>query len=269
MIMADERRVPDWLLERVALDEIPPGDREEVARRLAADPTSGPRLEALRASSQEILAALPPAQVVAEVERRARVARAGMDERARRPRRGWIAAGAMAATMAAVLLVVLLPRDGARPIVTPPEDGIRLKGEPRLVVHRKRDGQIERLGRGASARAGDLLQIAYVAAGRSHGVILSIDGGGVVTLHHPPDARASTTLSGGGAIELPHAYELDDAPGFERFVFVTSDRPINPELVASRAHELARDPDRARSAPLDLPESTQQWSLLIAKEHQP
>jgi hypothetical protein len=274
--MARQPRVPDWLLERVALDQIPPGQADELARRMAADPTAQARLEALRASSQEILAALPPAQVAAEVERRRRVADIAASERPRS--RAWLPAMGALAT-AAVLALVLAPRDpgdqGASPGL-PAGEITRPKGDPHLVIHRKRGEQVERLERDASARAGDLLQIAYVAAGHTHGVILSIDGAGVVTLHHPVAPEDDTTLAsapGEGVIELAHAYELDDAPAYERFFFVTSVRPsggpIDPALVVDRAHALARNPAAARSAPLDLPGSLQQWSFLLRKEIHP
>lgn len=304
--MADQSRVPDWLLERVALDQIPPGQADELARRMAADPTAEARLAALRASNQEILAALPPAQVAAEVERRRRVADiAAAPDRSRT--RAWLPAmGAMAA--AAVLALAFLPRDprgaGQGDVVSglAGAEDTRAKGDPHLVIHRKRGDEVERLGQGASARAGDLLQIAYVAAGHTHGVILSIDGAGVVTLHHPIAPEADTTLPAApaqaapaqaapgqaapvkGVIELAHAYELDDAPAYERFFFITpahasgapgSDPEAAPEaaidvaLILDRAHALARNPAAARSAPLELPDSLQQWSFLLRKETRP
>jgi hypothetical protein len=273
--MTPQPRVPDWLLERIALDELPPGQTDELARRMAADPTAQARLAALRASNQEIVSALPPAQVAAEVERRRRVARAA--EPAQPRPRAWLAAAGAMATAAAVLALVLLPgRDGGRGLV-PPDEITRVKGEPQLLIHRKRGEEVERLERDALVRAGDLLQIAYVAAGRAHGVILSIDGAGAVTLHHPTAPDGETALASRGAVELAHAYELDDAPGFERFFFVTaapaSDRPaggpVDVTLVLDQARALARDPAAARSAPLALPDSFQQASFLLRKETRP
>jgi hypothetical protein len=272
--MAQQPRVPDWLLERVALDEIPPGQADELARRMAADPTAQGRLEALRASNQEILAALPPAQVTAEVERRRRVAAAAASAPPRP--RAWLAGAGALAAAAAVLAMVLLPRDhGSSPEVVPLGED-RAKGDPHLVIHRKRGDEVQRLERDAAARSGDLLQIAYVAAGHAHGVILSIDGAGAVTLHHPTAPDGITALSSKGVVDLAHAYELDDAPGFERFFFVTSRRAsggqpggsIDTAQILERARALAREP-AAESAPLDLPNSLQQWSFVLRKEHHP
>ena len=64
------KRVPDPLLERYLLGELPPDQHEDVRRRLDADPESARRIEAIRSSNHEILLLHPPRQVVAEIERR-------------------------------------------------------------------------------------------------------------------------------------------------------------------------------------------------------
>ena len=81
---------------------------------------------------------------------------------------------------------------------------------------------------------GDTLQIRYVAAGKRFGVIASIDARGTVTLHLPETPGPAAALQRDGERTLPHAFELDDSPGFERFIFVTSDAPFATAEVASR-----------------------------------
>src|SRR5690606_33546341 len=132
---------------------------------------------------------------------------------------------------------------------------------------RKLDAGHERLTSGDQARPGDLLQVSYISAGRGAGVILSIDGAGVVTLHHPSEAEAEPVLVEGLEIPLAHAYELDEAPGFERFVLVTRDGgPISLAQVIAAAEQLAADPDSARSAPLALEgEGWMQHSIVLDK----
>ena len=56
---------------------------------------------------------------------------------------------------------------------------------PALRLYRRVAGADQLLRDGATARPGDLLQLAYAAGGETHGVILSIDGAGSVTLHFP------------------------------------------------------------------------------------
>lgn len=147
------------------------------------------------------------------------------------------------------------------------DEPVRIKGlAPRLLIHRQRDGAIEQLGDGAMAQAGDLVQISYMAAGNRHGVVISLDGSGGVTLHHPsvPDAPAPLVVRGQHALD--HAYELDDAEDYERFVFVTSgDEAIQPAVVIAAARRLARGGPAARHSPLPLPERWQQSSITLNK----
>jgi hypothetical protein len=152
--------------------------------------------------------------------------------------------------------------------VTPSDDDpVRIKGlVPTLLLHCQRDGRVEPLRDGDMARAGDLVQISYMAAGNRNGVILSLDGRGLVTLHHParPDARATLVARGEHALE--HAYELDDALPYERFVLVTAgDEPLPPAAVLAAAHRLAQAGPSARHSPLPLPERWQQTSILLDK----
>jgi hypothetical protein len=267
------RRIPTWLLERVLLDEVPPELADEVRAVLDENPDERARLAELERSNDEILAALPPAVVAAEVARRAEAAR-GFSwllgwSGARRPRghlgRRALALSSSLAVAGAVLVAVAVGRQVGSPDhpsavgggtgrrATGVEGTTRVKGpalDPRLSLHRRLGEKSEELPDGALAFAGDRIQIAYQPADRTHGVILSIDGRGVVSLHFPAREDGSTRLERGGKFLLSHSYELDDAPAFERFVFVTSDRPIDVAAVRARADGLARDPQRRGSGVL-------------------
>ncbi len=203
----------DLKLERMLLGEIPPEETDQV------------RLDALRRENQEILEAHPPAQVVAEIERRRR--------RAEKRRGLRIAAPALAAAMAAALIVLALP----------PQETERPKGAvPYLVIDRRAGDHADRLTSGATVESGDLLQISYVALGRPYGVIFSIDGRGVVTLHHPSSPKGPASLeSPDHPVPLPTAYELDDAPSFERFFFVASPAALDVDRVLETARAFAAD----------------------------
>jgi hypothetical protein len=108
--------------------------------------------------------------------------------------------------------------------------------EPYLVIHRRAGDRAERLEPGAEVRAGDVLQVSYVSLGRPYGVIFSIDGRGAVTLHHPASSEAEASLIDlDRAVPLANAYELDDAPEFERFYLVTSMAPIDTGEILDRA----------------------------------
>jgi hypothetical protein len=238
--MADDRPVPDWLLERLAAGELPASEAARLRARLEAKGELG-RLQALESSNREILAAHPPASVAVEVQRRAqRHAQTGV-ERNRGGKPVWRrAAFPGLALCAAGLAVVFALERGPRPGVVELPGSLadpevtRTRGlQPHLAVYRKRGEQVDRLKDGASARAGELLQIAYVAAGRRHGVIASVDARGMVTLHLPEAPGPAARLQSGKEIALAGAFELDATPGFERFVFVTSDDSFDTAEVAA------------------------------------
>jgi len=90
-----------------------------------------------------------------------------------------------------------------------------------------------------------------------------------VTLHFPAVATSSTLLVRSGVASLGHSYELDDAPGYERFLFVTSPQPIDVAAVVARAEVLARDPQHAARDPLSLPSGHSQLWYTLRKEAAP
>src|SRR5437764_15433826 len=92
-------RIPDWVLERHLVGELPEGFSEA---DLAADPTVPDRLAALRASDADILQRHPPPVVAATVRARA--------EERRPARRPWMALVpiAVAAGLVAVVTPVVL-----------------------------------------------------------------------------------------------------------------------------------------------------------------
>jgi hypothetical protein len=63
---------------------------------------------------------------------------------------------------------------------------------------------------------------------------------------------------------LPHAYALDDAPGFERFFFITANEPIDVQHSLAAVRALAGRADSATAA-LELPAGFRQRSLYLRK----
>jgi len=104
-------------------------------------------------------------------------------------------------------------------------------------------------------------------------VIFSIDGRGTVTLHLPKEMGDATQLEDakGKARQLGFSYELDDAPTFESFFFVTAQDPINVDGVLERANTLADDLTNAEKASLTLPQGMTAVDFLLkkAEEHSP
>jgi hypothetical protein len=253
--------LPDWLVERAALDEVPPASRDRIA---AADPTElAETIAALRERNASELAAHPVAPAIAQIQARIAATNKRRSHVAR-----WGLLG-LATTAAVVMVVVRLGANhGAVPTAPIQNDGddVRVKGPTRLVVFRQAGDRAERLEQDAVAHAGDLLQLRYDAGHHGYGVIASVDGAGVVTLHFPSseDAPPEATAMAKKSTMLPHAYALDDAPGFERFFFITANQPIDVQQSLAALRALAQRPDSADAA-LDLPAGLDQWSLRLKK----
>lgn len=257
---------PDWLVERLALGELDDAAAADVRRRLAAEGRDADvELAALATSSREILEAHPPGPIAATVR-----ARAAKEPARSAPPRRWLVAAPLALVGVAALVLVARPTTrsttGAVGHGLELEEG-RIKGPVKVHVYRHgRDGDT-RLVDGARAARGDLLQLTYSAGeGGRFGALLSIDGRGNVTLHWPEaSAELAPRLSPKGEVKLPSAYELDDAPSFERFIFVSSENPFPLSAVLHAARALAARPADARVQRLALPASFAQDALTLEK----
>jgi hypothetical protein len=250
------------ILEQYRLGELPAEEAARIERLLPNDAALRDRLAALERSDEEIARRYPSTMFTERIRERLAAAPGSTPP----PRIGRRLVLVAALTAGAIAIAVALPwRTGA-----PTPDGDRIKGlTPALAVYRRTAGSSETLADGAAARAGDLLRLGYVSAGRQYGVILSIDGRGIVTVLLPPEGTHAAALRGGGTVLLDTAYELDDAPEWERFYFVTADRPFDIAPVVDAAREAARRTPRAAPPSLPLPRDYDQSTFSIVKEDKP
>jgi len=108
-----------------------------------------------------------------------------------------------------------------------PDDGLRTKGEvARMRIHRIEVGSTETVAMrdGDQAAAGTTLQVALLAGARSNVAVMSVDGAGQVSRHIPETGDSSISVK--DPVQAAHSFQIDDAPGFERFVLVESDKPF-------------------------------------------
>lgn len=267
------KKTPSWLIERAAQGELDSAEMAELRSRLLAEGRSlDDELEKLRQSNHQILKQLPREMMGAAIRRRAVEAQRVHGSRLSMLFRPLAAAGALG-------LIVLVARglgdhgiDG--PLLEQSSEKTTIKGDearsPRLLVYRQRPGggrDSELLFDGARGGRGDLLQLAYDKAPEGlFGVLVSLDGAGKVTQHLPEEgARQALPLIAFRELRLPSAYELDDAPGFERFVLVTASQPFAVTIAFDAAHALARRGAAARTQPLPLAPSFFQTSVLLNK----
>ncbi len=264
----NKETISEYYLERYALGELPEEEKEEIRQLSLSVSEIRAALDEIGSSDRDILALYPPKTVKAGL----------LMQLAETPKKSFhfrrvLTIGSVVATFLIIILVLPLLKQKPEIIHPKAEREVTLvKGIPavdlsrtQLLVYRKIQDRVETLSDGEKATAGDLLQLAYVSTEDSYGMILSIDGRGAVTLHLPESKGDTTKLELSKQSLLPNAFELDDAPDFERFFFLTSDSPIDVDGVLQEAKDLAKNPAQVRQNNLDLPESYEQYSVLILK----
>jgi hypothetical protein len=260
-----QQQYADITLERFLAGELPAEELHSIALQESTDADLHRRLEALRRSNEEILSAYTPEFIRARIEAALPV---------KKPKkRTWIhfALVPVGAAAAAVCVMLFIPvsTQQVNTVITPvvdsaAQDTTRFKGDDtRLFIYKKTENGPQQVVSGSVSHEGDILQIAYVSA-KPYGVIFSIDGRGTVTLHYPSPESNSTKLCA-GTTYLPSAYQLDDAPEFERFFFIASDSPIDAGRILSRAHKAAVLRTTIRSAAV-APEGFSETSIIVEKE---
>ncbi|MCK7516170.1 MAG: hypothetical protein MZV70_77460 [Desulfobacterales bacterium] len=106
----------------------------------------------------------------------------------------------------------------------------------------------------------------YIASGNfSHGMILSIDGRGTVTMHLPEAGGGGDKLPLNRQVLLNKSYELDDSPSFERFIMILSEDPINTVEVMEKAKKLANSRESAVNGLIEAGKKSIEFSITIKK----
>jgi hypothetical protein len=258
------RRISDITLERYLLGELPDREMAETKRVLEEDEESRARFRALKRSNREILDQYPPdfmgRQIQSRLDRQ--------DEQS--SKKGfftpWPMAAFMGAAAATLLLLAFLPPEliTSRPVENVSTEQIKGHG-PNLKLYRKTPDGSEALKDGARAHPGDVIRIGYQAAGHPYGVIVSVDGRGAATLHLPDGGNRSARLQNQGQVLLDFALELDNAPGWERYYFVTSDAPfeVAPVVRAAEQIDIERPVDRPEK--LNLSKDLDQFVVSLKK----
>ena len=234
MAVDNDGPVAEITLERYRLKELGADAAARLERRMQVDEHLRRRVDALARSDEQIRSSERLELVAARVRDRLGADRT-VDRRARTPVARWALPAAVAAGVA---LIALLPWT----LFAPAGGDERIKGlNASLTLFRQVGAGSETLVDGAVARQGDVIRVGYRAAGRAYGVILSIDGRGHVTMHLPTGGDRAVPLGREPTVLLDQAYELDDAPHWERFYFITGEGPfpIAP-IVASAERAIAK-----------------------------
>lgn len=182
---------------------------------------------------------------------------------------------ALAAVCCAALLIPLglsktneLKVPQTTPIYDPLESNTEhIKGNGSILHIYKKDGdEAIKLESNNHVIENDFLQISYIAAGSTYGSIISVDGNGVVTQHLPDSGKVAVELDNEGEVALEYSYQLDNAPKYERFFFITSNQPFSTRtLIEELTGNKKADKTSLKSIKKLLPNHTDVTDLLLLK----
>lgn len=256
------RGIPDWLDERIHLDEIP-GHMFDAAKTRRDTSDFAATQAGLTKSDQDILASIPPDRFASEVHRRFQV-RQAMKARARVGRAPSKATWGTLALAGLAGLFFLLPTSQIlhrSPVQTPnwdsassalpdpaPDPGLppippvqtnsgsagqpfagptapdwRSKGAPMLHLQQMMGNILVPVTDADTVLAGSILRLS-VPDSLPWAAIFSIDSRGEMAQHWPMQGDSASPLRQG---LLPRSWELDDSPGKETFVLVWSSRQFS------------------------------------------
>jgi hypothetical protein len=248
-----EKTISAFTLERYKLEELNLQDKKEVEEALAKDGDLRSALAGLEASDNELRLRYPALSMDFH-----------SDNIIHFPKKRFVSKKIKISLLAAaILLCILLPffilnRNTANITIasavndfqTDRPNTDRAKGQlptgSEILIYLKGDSEAAlleaELQNQKLLQEGDTIQLAYKApAGlQYYGVIFSVDGRSVVTMHFPYLRGQSSLLVSGRQVFLTEAYTLDDAPDYEVFVFVVSEQPLDVNAVNAEAQKIAR-----------------------------
>jgi hypothetical protein len=262
------KHIPDITLERYLLNELPSDGMDLIRETMKTDPSLKKRMDQISESNAKILRRYKPETIVPRIIDRASLNGTAPSPTRRFPRTLVLVPSLAPAVAIAISIIFLYIRTGNITIPDPFMNNVtRVKGPvSQLYVYRKSGSGAEQLSATSKVRNKDLLQIAYYSAEDTHGVILSLDGRGTVTLHYPAQPSRDTRIEKNRKIFLRSSYELDDAPGFERFIFISSRSPLDVRALYRAAEKLAKSPGRSKKSELSIDTTSRQTSLVLLKD---
>jgi len=266
--MTKNKNIPDLYLEKYIQGLLNSEDAVRISKLVEGDDELMRRINEIQLSNTEFLSNPKFTEGLINIERGVN---AKLTYKKSNHVSNWRFAGAGLAVC--ILIFTFLPNAGllftgdVEIIYSEPGSEIRLKGIlPELSVYRKQKDYVEKIADNQYVSNHDILQLRYRGAGYQYGVIFSIDGRGEITLHFPDDVNGNTRIQPEGNVALPYAYELDDAPYFERFFLLVSHESLDVDEILKKGKALARNKDSITDARLEIQDGVYQSSVVVSKE---
>lgn len=231
--------IPDWKLERYLTGDLPESEMREIRELEKKDEIFAQRVKLMREDNAAILRKMPFERLSEKLD--AMPERSNSAGNTEPVNFRLVKFAAAAAFVLAVVSVALfsqreiasqgvggqLASDGsvesAMAVAMADEDnGTRIKGmDARMEVWKKTGDSAVQMQNLDAASEGDEIQLRYSVPEKCYGLLFSMDGNGVITMHMGDNNRA-IALEPGKMTTLPFAYKLDNAPKFEKFFLLTS-----------------------------------------------
>ena len=225
--------IPDWKLERYLTGDLPEGEMSEIRELEKTDEVFARRVKMLREDNAAILRKMPFERLAEKMDARD----CGAERKNNVIHFGFVKFAAAAALVLAVVSVALFSqRDLTAPVTNNgapamdvamadvQDDGTRIKGmDARMEIWKKTGDSAVQMLNLDEAREGDEIQLRYSVPEKCFGLLFSMDGNGTVTMHMA-DGSQAVALEPGKMTTLPFAYKLDNAPKFEKFFLLTSQK---------------------------------------------
>ena len=231
--------IPDWKLERYLTGDLPESEMREIREMEATDEIFAGRVKMMREDNAAILKKLPFERLSEKMEARGTLASGGSFISGKGMPAGFklVKFAAAAALVLAVVSVALFSQREIGPapegngtqvmdvaMVDAQEDGTRIKGlDARMEIWKKTGDSAVQMQNLDEAREGDEIQLRYSVPEKCFGLLFSMDGNGTITMHMA-DGSQAIALEPGKMTTLPFAYKLDNAPKFEKFFLLTSQK---------------------------------------------
>ena len=238
--------IPDWKLERYLTGDLPEGEMSEIRELEKTDEVFARRVKMLREENAAILRKMPFERLAEKMDARD----CGAERKNNVIHFGFVKFAAAAALVLAVVSVALfsqrevVPDAGAQAMdvaMAAQDDGTRIKGmDARMEIWKKTGDSAVQMLNLDEAREGDEIQLRYSVPEKCFGLLFSMDGNGTVTMHMA-DGSQAVALEPGKMTTLPFAYKLDNAPKFEKFFLLTSQK--NFAIDASNIDALFKNKD--------------------------
>lgn len=227
--MTSVNKISDFKLERYLLGDLPEGEMQALREREACDEIFAARVKQLREEGKSFLAENPFSTIENKLE--------NAERPVNMPNRSfsalWLKAAAALVIALGVFAAVVLNRNvttyegsgmSMDVAMADTDNGTRIKGmSASLEVWKKTgDSAVQMLNLG-DASEGDEIQLRYRVPQKCFGMLFSMDGNGTITMHMGEGDKA-VRLEPGKMTTLPFAYKLDNAPKFEKFFLLTSEK---------------------------------------------